>query len=126
MLSAPRLLVTGSRSWTDRKVIRDALAQWWNENGRNPDAVLISGACPTGADAIAESLWRQNGLTVERHPADWNRYGNRAGPIRNRQMVHSNPDAVVAFIVDGSRGATGCVNEARKLGLPVTVYIASH
>lgn len=120
--STPRLLITGSRDWTDRGVIRDALAAWFNEFGRNPESVLISGACPTGADAIAESLWAQNGLPLERHRADWAKHGRMAGPIRNREMVHSHPDAVIAFIKNGSRGATGCVKEAKKLGLPVTVY----
>jgi hypothetical protein len=32
----PRLLITGSRTWTDRAVIRDALRVWWDSTGRDP------------------------------------------------------------------------------------------
>lgn len=120
----PRLLITGSRSWKDRAVIRDALRAWWDSTGRDPEAVLVSGACPKGADRICEQLWEHNRLTVERHPADWEQFGRAAGHIRNQLMVDTAPDHVIAFIRDGSRGATGCVSAARRAGLSVTVHEA--
>jgi hypothetical protein len=121
-VSAPRLLVTGSRDWVDEVVIRDALRGWWESTGRNPEAVLVSGCCPTGADALAEAMWSHNGLRIERHPADWTTHGRAAGPRRNQAMVSSGPDACVAFIRNNSRGATGTVAMCRRAGVPVTVY----
>jgi len=45
--AAPRrVLVTGSRTWTDTPTIRDALASVWG----NGDAVLVSGGRPRGTD----------------------------------------------------------------------------
>lgn len=76
-----RVLVTGSRSWEDRRVIRDALAEVWDR-----DAVLVSGACPTGADALCEACWTHWGGQVERHPADWKQFGRRAGFQRNAEL----------------------------------------
>jgi hypothetical protein len=46
-----RLLVTGSRTWDDDAVIEHALAAVL---ARHPEGVLlVHGACPRGADAIA-------------------------------------------------------------------------
>ena len=45
-----RVLVTGSRTWTDEQVIADALREHWHDG----NALLVTGACPSGADAIAE------------------------------------------------------------------------
>ena len=46
-----RLLVTGSRTWDDVRVIEQALAVILD---RHPGGVLlVHGACPRGADAIA-------------------------------------------------------------------------
>ena len=78
-----RILVTGSRSWTDAATIRTALAGQWGQG----DAVLVSGACPAGADRIAEMFWTRWGGRAERHRADWARYGRSAGFRRNAEMV---------------------------------------
>lgn len=120
----PRLMITGSRTWTDRAAIRDALKAWWETTGRNPDAVLVSGACPKGADRIAEEIWESNGLTVERHPADWRPGGvlnRRAGYDRNKAMVDSAPDHVLAFRHNKSGGTTHAYNYAVKTGIPADI-----
>jgi len=55
-----RVLVTGSRQWTDATTIRAAFAEQWGD-GR---ALLISGVCPcpAGADRIAERFWTRLSL----------------------------------------------------------------
>lgn len=122
----PRLLITGSRTWVDRKVIHKALRDWWDTTGRDPEAILVSGKCPKGADRICEEIWAKNGLTLELHPAKWRKPNGekdwRAGFRRNEAMVDTGPDHLIAFIMDGSTGATHCLNYAREKGIPVTVH----
>jgi hypothetical protein len=116
-----RVLVTGSRDWADRVVIRQALADAW---AWYSPAVLVSGACPTGADALAEECWSHWGGEVERHPADWARHSTRAGPLRNREMVALGADLCLAFIRNGSRGATHCAELAIEKRIETKVYRA--
>lgn len=114
-----RILVTGSRNWTLIGVIVAALEPLH----RNfPYAVLVSGACPTGADRIAEDVWESLGGTVERHPANWEKYGKAAGPIRNEEMVDLGADVCLAFPLPGSRGTVHCMQAAREAGIPVRVF----
>lgn len=131
MTGAPaRLLITGSRDWTDEQMIFDALATAWRDLGSRMDTLLISGECPTGADRIAETIWESRNLTVERHPADWSK-GRSAGPARNKKMVELGADLCLAFIghctsprcriggIHDSHGATGCSKLAAAAGIPV-------
>lgn len=108
-----RLLVTGSRDWTDRDEISVMLYSALQFLGGS--ATLISGACETGADRIAEDIWENEiGGKVERHPADWTKHGKKAGYIRNKAMVDSGIDLCVAFVKNNSRGASMTVNLATK------------
>src|SRR5690606_2612933 len=101
------VLVTGSRRWTDTTTIRDGLASVWH-----PTNVLVHGACPTGADALANACWTHWGGRVEPHPAPpWDtpcrpdcyhrpryrsgrRYCPAAPQYRNRAMVARGADVV--------------------------------
>jgi len=115
-----RVLVTGSRTWTDTQAIRDALAAVWGDG----TAVLVSGACPGGADRLAEQCWTSWGGTVERHPADWDRYGRAAGPRRNTAMVALGADVCLAFPLGASPGTRHCMRMANAAGMPIRDYEA--
>lgn len=118
---AHRILVTGSRDWTDEFQIQTALMHWWLEHDRPSDAVLVHGAC-RGADRIAADCWRKQGFPVEAHPADWKTHGLAAGFIRNQHMVDLGADVCLAFIRNDSRGATHCMTRAEVAGIPVKVW----
>lgn len=119
---ARRILVTGSRHWRDRETIERALLAVWLEFDRPTDMILMHGDCPTGADQIASDCWKRNGLPEDPHPADWDRHGRAAGPIRNQHMVDIGADVVLAFPLGKSPGTRGCIKAARAAGLPVRIY----
>lgn len=76
-----RVIIAGSRTYKGGvKGIADAV-RWsgWDIT------TVISGRA-RGADNYGEEWALQNGIPVERYPADWDRYGKGAGMIRNQQM----------------------------------------
>lgn len=137
-----RILITGSRTWSNEQSIRDALANIISQHGPE-NVTVVHGACPQGADALADriaSAWA--GVTVERHPADWaapcstlcrthrrrrgdgTTYCPAAGINRNQHMVDLGADLCLAFIKDNSRGATDCARRAARAGIPVKEWRA--
>lgn len=114
-----RVLVTGSRDWDDNDALIETFRDWYIANAGPENPILVSGACPRGADAYAEELWRRQGWPVEQHPADWNTHGKAAGFIRNQEMVDSGVDICFAFIKDNSKGASHTKRLADRAGVPV-------
>ena len=108
-----RIAVIGSRDFDDYARLQSVLAP-------HLPAVLVSGGAK-GADALAERLAQERGLTIDVIRADWNRYGRGAGPIRNKQIVES-ADLVIAFWDGKSRGTRSALAHADKMGVPMEVH----
>jgi len=118
-----RILVTGSREWGDWRTITGALIQARRDG--NPDAIpVVVQGCARGADFLAAQAARKLGWQVEDHPADWEHRGKLAGLRRNAEMVELGADICLAFIKDGSRGASHCADLAEKAGIPVRRFLA--
>lgn len=109
---AMRVLVCGSRSWSDWASVGDYIA------ALPAGSVVVHGGA-AGADTIADHYARGHGLDVEVYLADWQLHGRRAGVVRNLAMLDTNPDRVAAFWDGRSRGTKHTIDEARLRGIPV-------
>ncbi len=111
-----KVLVCGDRNWSDVDTTFKALAKL-------PRDVLVIHGAARGADRIADQCARKLGLQVRPVPADWDKQGKAAGPLRNKKMIAMKPDGVLAFHDDlvRSKGTRNCVKLAQKEGIPVTV-----
>lgn len=82
-----------------------------------------------GVDKFLAGLFTEWGYNVVPHDADWKRYGRKAGPIRNREMLESaNPETLFAFPGaasarrDRSVGTIDCINAAAAREIDMKVW----
>lgn len=122
------VVVCGSRNWGAYEPIHNRLSAL---PGEHEGITIIHGACSrkvagreVSADMLADKAARELGFTVDRHPADWMKYGRGAGMIRNRAMLDLGPDLVLAFQHNGSPGTADTIREARRRGIDVEVHEA--
>lgn len=113
-----RVIVTGGRNFNDRALVAYAFGYLLGNDRQ--DVTIVHGDAP-GADTIAAEVAETVGYQVEPHPADWKRYRNGAGPIRNAEMIDTGADLVIAF--PGGRGTANCCSLAEVAGIEV-VYAA--
>jgi len=106
-----RILVTGSREWTDWNRVRYVLEAY-----KGQDVTLVHGAA-RGLDTIAAKVAKEFGWNVEPHPADWDTHGKKAGALRNKQMVDLGADVCIGFPLLGSIGTYHCMSIAKAAGI---------
>lgn len=107
-----RVIVTGSRGWSNRDLIADVLADLPG------DSVVVHGGA-RGADRIAHQEAQKLGLLLEVHEADWEGLGKLAGFIRNQAMADLGADLCIAFWDGSSHGTQDMMGRASSRGIPI-------
>lgn len=69
---------------------------------------------------MGERYGRERNYSIDYFPAEWDRYGKRAGYIRNEEMA-KHADALVAFWDGKSRGTKHMIDTARKYNLSIRI-----
>ena len=114
-----RVIVCGGRDYHDAERMRRVLSSLLLWHG---SLWIAEGGCETGADAGARWWRAEQGLSGKTFPADWDRLGRSAGPIRNGTMLREvEPALVVAF--PGGRGTADMVKRARQAGVRIAEVV---
>jgi hypothetical protein len=107
-----RVLVCGGRHYADRRGVYASL------DGLIPRPTLIIHGGANGADALAADWAAYRNVPRATFYADWEMYGNGAGPMRNEKMLREGePNLVLAF--PGGRGTADMVRRAKAAGVRV-------
>jgi len=119
-LSPPRVLLTGSRRWSDWEAVNDPLQEF-------PEGTVVIHGGAKGLDSIAEQLACALGFKTEVYEAEWDLRGLSAGPTRNQEMLDKGkPTEVLAFPLPDSKGTIDMIKRAWRAGLPVRVFYQGH
>ena len=117
-----RVIVCGGRHFNDwrtlRRVLGDLLAQQgiFNNIPEAPTVFIVGGA--KGVDTMAKRYALDSNLEVIEMFANWDLYGDAAGPMRNRRMLEEGkPSLVVAF--EGGKGTADMIRQAKRAGVRV-------
>lgn len=114
-----RIIIAGCREFSDYELLSQKCDNILSAVRQTHSVVIVSGTA-RGADQLGERYAAERGYQVRRFPADWERDGKAAGPIRNALMA-DNADALIAFWDDVSRGTKNMIDTAKNRGLAVRV-----
>jgi hypothetical protein len=110
-----KIIVAGGRDFEDYFSVELALERVIASG----DEIVSGGA--RGADTLGERYAEEQNHPLKIFPAEWDKYGNSAGHIRNREMA-KYANILVAFWDGKSRGTISMINNAMDAGLEVHVY----
>ena len=111
-----RVVVAGSRNFNDYNLLSSELDKFL---AGKKNVTIISGTA-RGADRMGEQYAAEHGYKIDQFPAEWSKYHQGAGPIRNLEMVKT-ADAVVAFWDNQSTGTKNIIDCAKQENIPYKV-----
>lgn len=118
-----KLIIAGGRDFSQCDMVASAVAHAANRMGKFVGDIseIVSGGA-SGADACGEEYAKAAGIPLKVFPADWDKHGRAAGPIRNQQMAEY-ADGLLCFWDGKSRGTANMLECMKKLGKPsLTIY----
>lgn len=120
-----KVIIAGGRDYDDfdRLVVKmDKILSNVVKKGMN---IIVVSGCAKGADQLGEKYAELRGYYVEKHPADWYKYGKSAGYRRNAEMAKSVDENIdgglVAFWDYKSRGTENMIDVAKRYGLSTRI-----
>jgi hypothetical protein len=106
-----QLAVVGSRHFSNYSLFEEEMNKYLQD--------IISGGS-SGADTLAERYALENKIKVKVFHADWQKYGRRAGPIRNTLIVE-NATHGIAFLANDSKGTCDKINKLNANSISVHI-----
>jgi len=115
-----KLIIAGSRNTPPY----DALTEVWSSLNYNLITEIVSGGA-RGADKLGEQYAANHNIPVKVFKPKWHEFGRRAGIVRNAEMVEYG-DSLLAIWDGVSKGTKFTIDQAKKKGIPVTVFEFKH
>ncbi len=114
-----RVIIAGGRDFVPNVSHYDILDDFFDDILAGVQVEVVSGRAK-GADKFGEDYAKARCLDVKLFPAQWNKYGRKAGHLRNLEMAEY-ADMLVAFWDGKSKGTAHMIREAKKRNLRVEV-----
>lgn len=120
-----KLIIAGGRDFADYRLLENECKSFIAKNTflkegnastlEAKDITIISGKA-LGADLLGERFASKFGFNLLEFPADWDKHGRSAGPIRNAEMA-KNASHCIVFWDGQSRGTANMIENCKKFNL---------
>ena len=127
-----KIIIAGPRDFTNQSFVFSALDIVFSKLTKNQrkdnnpleiknlESIEIIEGGATGIDTLAKFYAINKNIKYKEFPADWNKHGRAAGPIRNKQMAEYS-DILIAFryVDNPSRGTENMIKQAKESNLKI-------
>lgn len=109
-----KVIIAGGRDFNDYLLLLQAVVK------ADFDITEVVSGGAKGADALGELFAHDMDIALSCFPANWDKHGRAAGPIRNGEMAQY-ADALIAMWDGTSSGTRNMINQAKDRGLRVYI-----
>lgn len=117
-----KVIIAGSRDFDDYQLLKSKVDKILSNKRKTHQIIIISGTA-RGADRLGERYAKESGFEPPiKMPADWDKYGKKAGHIRNQEMLDI-ADAVIVFWDGKTPGSKNMISITQKSKKPLRIIL---
>lgn len=92
-----KVIIAGSREFDNYDMLKEKCDKILSRKVNKGEEIVIVSGTARGADTLGEKYAEERGYKIERYPANWDKYGKRAGYLRNKKMAEVS-NACIVFL----------------------------
>lgn len=115
-----KIIIAGGRDFKDYELLKTKVDKIIELLIADNFTIEIVSGTANGADKLGEKYAKEKGYKIAYFPANWDKFGKRAGYIRNEEMANY-AQALIAFWDNKSRGTKHMIDLAKKYNLPTRI-----
>lgn len=92
-----KVIIAGSREFDNYDMLKEKCDKILSRKVNEGEEIVIVSGAAKGADTLGEKYAEEKGYKIERYPANWDKYGKRAGYLRNKKMAEVS-NACIVFL----------------------------
>lgn len=109
-----RIIIAGGREFNNFVLLTQRV-RFILSSMDHGDIEIVSGGA-RGADRLGEIIAEKERWALKKFPAEWNKYGTAAGPIRNTQMAQYSTH-LICFWDGQTPGSADMIKKAKEYNL---------
>lgn len=112
-----KIIIAGGRDFNDYELLKAKMDFFLKNKIKEGIKIYIVSGVAKGSDSLGERYARERGYSIISFPANWDRYGLRAGYLRNAEML-AEANAAVVFWNGTSKGSKHMIDIMTKANKP--------
>lgn len=92
-----KVIIAGSREFDNYDMLKEKCDKILSRKVNEGEEIVIVSGTARGADTLGEKYAEERGYKIERYPANWDKYGKKAGYLRNKKMAEVS-NACIVFL----------------------------
>ena len=92
-----KVIIAGSREFDNYDMLKEKCDKILSRKVNEGEEIVIVSGTARGADTLGEKYAEEKGYKIERYPANWDKYGKKAGYLRNKKMAEVS-NACIVFL----------------------------
>lgn len=113
------VIISGDKNFEDYELLKEKCDKYLSNKIKKGEEIVIVSGGSNGSDKLGEKYAEEKGYKLKQFKANWDKYGNKAGYLRNKNMVEFSNACIIFHKKEIDKGTKMLIRISREQKLLV-------